>query len=210
MQLVSIACNGTITVFTVVAWLQIAIGAGDPEHLAARGLASLKYFTVLSNFFSAIVSGLYCCTMLLGNGEPAAWLVVLKLQATTAVMLTFVTVVVLLGPTFGWRSMYQGGNLWLHLVLPLAAALDWCVFVPCGALPWWTSSLGMVPTLLYGTWYTARVLRYGPKQDGTTYDFYGFARWGMDKIPVVACFMLAVSWLIAALLQAVGGMVGFV
>ena len=56
-------------------------------------------------------------------------------------------------------------------------------------------------TAAYGAWYLWRVLRRGAKGDGVVYDFYGFCRWGTDKIGLVAAVMLLVTWVIAALLM---------
>ncbi|MDO4797183.1 MAG: hypothetical protein Q4A01_04085 [Coriobacteriales bacterium] len=198
----SIVLNGVIAPLSVIAWLQLALAShatDDQTRLASRGVESLKYFTVLSNLLSALTCLAYlvsCCLL----GLLPVWLVVCKLVATTAVMITFLTVIAILGPAFGWKKMYEGGNLWLHLVLPLLAAVDLCLFVPVGQLTVWLTLLGMCPTLLYGVGYLGALLRHGPEENGKVYDFYGFLRWGENKVPVVAVAMLFGSWVVALLM----------
>ena len=181
-----------------MAWLQLALGHNkDPKMLAARGVESLKYFTVLSNMFAALVAAAYLAVGLWSGVYPPAWMLTLKLVSATSVMLTFTTVVVLLGPAFGWRRMYASGNFWLHLVLPLIAMIDCCLFVPVQILPWQCTLLGMLPTVVYGAFYLWRIMLHGAEKNGKVYDFYGFLRWGTNGIPFVIVGMLLASWLIA-------------
>ena len=199
--MVSIVLNVAIAIISVLAWVSVALGRSDDRKLLTHGLASLRYYTVLSNLFSGAVSAAYCADMLLSGGLPHPWMVALKLAAATVVMVTFVTVVVFLGPTMGWTYMYKAGNFWLHLVLPLAAAVDVCLFVPLAGLPR-VAALGPVAfTAVYGVGYIYRVLRYGIERDGVLNDFYGFCRWGTDKFAIVAVVMLLATWVIARLLM---------
>lgn len=204
----SVVINVTIVLLSIAAWLMIVLGARDSGHLSHRGLGSLKYFTVLSNLFSAAVSAIYLVVCASGPAELPLWLATLKLVAATAVMLTFVTVIVLLNPIYGWRSMYSGGNLWMHLVLPLLAALDCCLFVPIARIPFAMTACVMAAPALYGVFYLARIIMHGSEEDLETYDFYGFLRWGWKRLPVVLAAMLLATWLIALALRLVAGFVG--
>ena len=118
-------------------------------------------------------------------------------------MLTFTVVIVLLVPVYDLKSMYAGGNLWMHLALPLLAAFDCCFLLPTGSLPWQATLFAMVPTALYAVRYLGDVLRYGAEKDGVVYDFYHFLRWGRDKIPVVTASALASTWVLALVLYGV-------
>jgi hypothetical protein len=181
---------------SVVAWLMLAFGVGDPDHLAARGIESLKYFTVLSNLLMGLASAITAVFYIMASGLPA-WVIILKLTATASVMLTFTTVVALLGPTLGWKGMYTGGNLYMHLVLPLLAIMDLVLFIPVGRLPLWATLLSMVPCALYGLWYMRTVYVHGVKENGKVYDFYGFLRWGWGKVPFLFMGMLAFVQVVA-------------
>lgn len=195
----SMALNATIFALSLIAWMQLAFTNGrTAQLLAAPGRSSFRYFTVLSNLFSGIVSLAYLVVVAsaLGTGGIPTWALVLKLVAAAAVMLTFCTVVVLLGPAFGWQKMYMGGNFWLHLVLPLLALFDCVFFVPVGTLSIPTTLCAMLPTALYGAWYLRAILVHGAEENGIVYDFYGFLRWGRNRLALVVAGMLAVSWLL--------------
>lgn len=204
----SIAINVLVALLSILAWLWILLGAGDSGQLAQRGIGSLKYFTVLSNIFSAAVSATYLVVCVGGGVQPPLWLVVLKLVAAAAVMLTFLTTAILLMPLYGWKGLYVGGNLWLHLILPLFAAVDCCLFLPVSDVPLSLTPWAMVPVAAYGAFYLRQVLVHGAKENGVVYDFYGFLRWGRSKIPMVLAAMLLVTWGIALVLRALGGFVG--
>lgn len=191
VQTISFGINSAIAVLTIVAWVQILRSRmQDARSLAQGGLMSLQYFTVLSNLLSCIVSAVYA-VFLLCSIDFAGWLLVLKLVAATEVMLTFFTVVLFLGPRQGWKMMYEGGNFWMHLVLPLLAAIDCCCFAPVGTLPFAATLFSLVPQLLYGAWYGGRVLVHGVQKDDKVYDFYGFFAWGIRILPLVVGVMLA-------------------
>ena len=193
--------NGAIAVISVLAWISVVQGRGDDRNLMAHGLRSLKYYTVLSNLFSGLASALYVVSLLASGGVPAPWVLTLKLAGAAVVMVTFLTVVVFLGPTMGWEYLFKAGNLWLHLILPLAAAADVCLFVPVGALPLVATLAPVAFTAAYGVFYLGRVLLHGRERDGVVYDFYGFLKWGEDKMALVVVIMLTLTWVLAVLLR---------
>ena len=206
VSLISIAINVGILVLSVASWLVILTGFIDSGNMANRGLASLKYFTVLSNLFSGAVSLVYLLVCL-GGGPLPYWLVVLKLVAAAAVMLTFVVTVVLLVPAFGWRSLYRGGNFFLHLVLPLLAAADCCFFVAVEEVSLAMTLWAMAPTAVYATFYLSQVFLHGAKPGDPKYDFYSFLRWGTKMVPVVVAAMLLSTWGIALVIRLLGSLV---
>ncbi len=193
--------NVVIALMSVVAWLQMALTRGHAvQELATTGLKSLKYFTVLSNLFSGLTSFVFVVFFLMGKAPPY-WLLVAKLASATSVMLTFFTVLLFLGPTMGWANMYKSGNLWMHLVLPLLAAIDCCTYAPMRSLPLSSTFVALVPVILYGIVYIARVVILGTVRDGKTIDFYGFARGGVQSLPLITGVMLVGTWFIALVLK---------
>ena len=194
----SIVINVAIVVFTAYSWLSLMFGkASSKEQLTARGLRSLRYFTVLSNLLSGAVS--LACIIAYAVGGPSlpAWALAIRLVAASEVMLTCIVVILLLVPVYGVGPMYRGGNLWMHLVLPLLAAFDCCVLVPVGTLPWYATFLAAVPEALYGAYYLQGILRHGAEEDGVVYDFYHFLRWGTDKIPILCVGSIVSTWVVA-------------
>ncbi len=205
----SLAINIAIAALSVYAWLCLMFGWGKSGGLLAdRGIMCLRYFTVLSNLFSGIVSLVCAVTYLFSGSMLPAWLLTLKLISATCVMLTFLVALFILVPAYDLKSMYMGSNFWMHLVLPLLAAADCCLFVPVGTLPWQTTFLAFIPCILYGLFYLQGILRHGEEENGIVYDFYHFLRWGTNKIPVVFALALLSVWGIAVVLRGLSALIG--
>ena len=203
-QAVALAVNIFIAVAVAVAWAMMAFGDGV-EGLAARGLWSLKFFTVLSNLLLGFSSLLYAICLVRCRRGAASQMPrpvhVLKYVATSAVGLTFATVMGFLGPVFGFETMFTGANLWFHLVIPVAALLEFCIFDDAHELHLRDNLLAMLPTAIYGLGYVANILVNGVGQGPTSNDWYGFAIWGLDKMPVVFAIMAAVAFLLALVIR---------
>lgn len=198
-RIISFAVNVFIAVMVAVAWAMLAFGAGV-DKLADRGMSSLKYFTVLSNLLLGVASLGYavCQARCLRGSAPEIprAIHVLKYVATTAVGLTFLTVMVFLGPLYGYPEMFAGANLWLHLVLPVLAIAEFCVLEGPYDLRQRDNLAAVLPTLLYGICYVGNILANGFGHGAATNDWYGFTLWGLDKIPLVLGVMLLVTYLI--------------
>ncbi|MBQ4019085.1 MAG: hypothetical protein II606_00175, partial [Erysipelotrichaceae bacterium] len=105
--------NIFMAIAVLYAWGSMFLGLSQ-EALAARGLASLRYFTILSNLLEAIA-----CVVWLINGNEK-----IKYIAAVSVSMTFIVVMVFLGPLFGYAAMFYGVSFWLHGVVPLCAIFE--------------------------------------------------------------------------------------
>lgn len=151
----------------------------------------LRYFTVQSNLFCAAASLATAAARLFGTvPEP---LLLVKYVATVAVAVTFLTVVLFLGPQYGYKLMFSGPDLWLHLVCPLLALV--CFFAwDRPRLTWMAALWGVLPVLLYGLLYLRQVVRVKRWED-----FYGFnrdGRWPLSFLAMVTA-AAALSLLLA-------------
>lgn len=165
----SIVFNSLIVVVTAIVmygYFQPKEGKNGKE----RGLSSFRYFTIDSNVFSAFVSAIYLVFIVTGKAIPS-WLMVLKFVASVTVMLTFLTVMIYLGPTYGYKNQLSDVNIHMHLMGPLMAAITCCFFENNMKLQIWQMLLGLVPTALYGLEYILMVSRKKKWPD-----FYGFAK----------------------------------
>ena len=208
VPLASIVLNALVPPLAAFAWLWILVGATDSGDLSHKGIESLKYFTVLSNLFCGVVSVIYLVVCGGSGLQLPLCLVTLKLVAATAVMLPFLVTALLLVPMYGWKSLYRGGNFWLHLVVPLLAAADCCLLLPVGEVPLRLTLWAMAPTALYGVFYLGRIFLHGAREGDVEYDFYGFLRWGVKAVPAVLAAMLLSTWGIALALRLLGRLVG--
>ena len=96
----------------------------DGEWKAANGLYALRYFTILSNLLSALAALLVALNVSEQGLPFGIWL--LKYVATAAVTVTFLTVMVFLGPTMGYKSQLEHAGFYYHAAGPLMAVLSFC------------------------------------------------------------------------------------
>ena len=166
-------------------------------RLWMSGAYRFVFFTVDSN----ILAGLSALILLplkfrrLKTGKPLPRAAItLSLISVSAVTVTFLTVLLFLGPVFGFGSMYTGNNLWLHMVCPLLCIASYVfdsesegrVNVPY-------TLLSVLPTVVYGAVYFIMVIIVGQENGGWA-DFYGFNMGGKWYISMAA--MLAAAYLI--------------
>ena len=145
--LLSLLCNAVIAIWTVVATVQTARRCASDAGCTAD---AFRYFTTDSNLLSGAAALLIvCCDIrLLTTGDPLLpqWAVLVKYVAAVAVAVTFVTVMVFLGPAATYREMFAHEGLFLHLIGPLLAVLSFCAFDPGMAIDWGQTALGVLPT----------------------------------------------------------------
>ena len=140
-------------------------------HIRKNPLSRLlRYFTVLSNVFCALVSLALAIARL--RGAVPVPLLLLKYVATHAVTVTLLTVLVFLGPQFGYKPLFSGPDFFLHLLCPLLALVSFLAWDRPPMTPL-LSLIGVIPVLLYGFLYLRKVV-YAKAWE----DFYGFNRGG--------------------------------
>ena len=187
MALIYVA-NALIVLFTALCLC--ACFRKERKWNLQSGLRAMRFFTTLSNVLCAVASLLVLLT--LRQGVPfGVWL--LKYIGTAAVGVTFMTVMVFLGPTMGYRDQLKGFAFYLHVSGPLIAAISFCFLERWYPLSFALSLTGMLPVILYGTVYLNRVV-VAKRWD----DFYGFNRSGKWQISFSA--MVAGSFLLCVIL----------
>ncbi len=169
--------------------------------LQAKGITAFKYFTVLSNVFGGIAAALWLTAAVRGKGAVIPRpVVLLKYTAAVCLGLTFVTVMVFLGPLYGYIAMLQKANLWFHLLIPLTAIAEFVFFnrEPIGVK---NCAASMLPMLAYATFYLFYNLIMGRDEDPFRYDWYGFLLWGWGVGVVILAVICAGTFGIAALIR---------
>ena len=203
---VSLAVNGFIAVAVPVAWVRMMF-ALEGGVLSARGLGSLRYVTVLSNLLAAAASAAYavCLVRILagGLGTVPKGVVRLKYAGAVSLALTLLTVALFLGPTAkdGFLSMFQGANLWFHLIVPVLALADFCLLNPDGPLSRTDSLWACVPMALYALFYLGNILLNGLEKNGRSNDWYGYLRGGIPLGAAIAFATWLGTWGVAMLLR---------
>lgn len=203
--------NIFLVLATIGAWLVMCFSA--PGTLALNGFGSLKYFTVQSNLlvgFVAIAWLIYTGKdekdekaggrSAKGSDSVIARLELLKYIAAAAVGLTFTTVIGFLGPIYGYPAMFEGANLFLHLIGPIGAMLE-IIFLSETSFTRKDNRLVMIPPLIYGLGYLANNLINGFGEWPDTNDWYFFFHWGYPVGILIYAILLTVTWLLGFLMR---------
>lgn len=161
----------------------------DGKWSPSRARKAFRYFTNQSNVLCAISAILMCFF------PYEAWAYYLKVIGTAAVTVTMLTVLFFLGPTYGYKYLYKGADLFLHLITPIMALVSLCLFERRG-ISLTASFLGIIPVALYAPLYLYKIV-YAPEEKGWE-DFYGFNKGGKWQISYV--LMLAGTALICVAL----------
>jgi len=188
--------NAIIVILVVIALILIFNSAGGV--LANGSIEAFKYFTVESNIFAGIVA-LASIFLIIFNKEPA-WFVIIKLISTTSVMVTFSVVVAYLAPTMGAFLLYQGPNLFMHVLVPLMAAVEFIFFTKYYPIKLTVKLLTMAPVFTYGLIYLPNVVIH----DGygnSKYDWYMLGSGGIGFGILSFVIILGLSFLIGFLLS---------
>jgi hypothetical protein len=186
------------------AWRDASVGAW-PEDLPADARVAydlptirhwlekflFRFFTILSNMLCAFACLLVLVFRIVGN-VPASVLV-LKYVGTSCVTLTFLTVMVFLGPfVYSYKQLLSGPDLFFHAVNPLLAIVSY--------LAWDRAQgsfshvlLGTLPVFLYACLYLKKVVL--DPEEKRWEDFYGLNKghWLFSFIIMVAAgFLISV------------------
>lgn len=172
--------NVFIFVIVIINWIRMMLGLSN-TGLASSGLRSLKYFTVLSNLFEA-----YASMMWLYKKDEK-----LKYIASVSLSLTFITVVLFLGPLFGYRIMFIGSNFWFHLIIPIIAVME-VIFLSKYTISKKDNLFALMPMFIYGLFYVGNIFINGVGSWPNINDWYGFFTWGYTG-GVVVFFVISLA-----------------
>lgn len=188
--------NVAIVVLVAVAWLMMFFFGGD--SLAANGFRSLKFFTVQSNLLAGVAAFIWILQN--GKGTVSRGAEVFKYVAATAVFLTLMTVMVFLGPLYGYPMMFEGANLFFHLVVPVMCILEVIFMTDTDFTPK-DNRIAVIPMILYGVFYLGNNMVNGIGEWPDTNDWYGFLAWGWGIGILVFALMILATWLMGLFLR---------
>lgn len=173
--------------------------------LQAKGIEAFKYFTVQSNVFGGLAAAVWLLSVVFAGRregrEAPRMVLLLKFMAAVSLGLTFVTVMVFLGPLYGYIAMLRKANLWFHLLIPLTAMGEFVLFNR-QRITLKNCAAAMLPMLLYAVGYLIYNLMMGRQsEEPFRYDWYGFLLWGWGVGVGIFVIICAGTFGIAALLR---------
>lgn len=198
-------CIFALEVFAV-GWMMSGLSAGV---LSAPRLSTLKYFTIDSN----ILMGIFALIAAFDQGrvlrgkkdEVSDEIYVLKLFGTVGVTLTMLVTIFFLGPTigrtYGFFSLFEKSNFFLHLANPVLSIIIFLCFEKSTKIAFRHTFTGTIPMVLYAVYYVSETVRH--MENGVIakgYDWYGFFFLGIKSAFIVLPILFIITWLISAVL----------
>lgn len=195
-----------VVLTTLGSWVRM-YRKGGGSLLSRQGLASLKYYTTLSNIFAGLVSLLFLLRFLVrgSSGPVPRWLALLKVSSAVSVGLTFLVVMVFLLPRMGFAPLFKGELFCLHALGPFLTIASFLANPALADTGRGASLIALIPTLLYGIFYAGNILVHGIGEGEKTNDWYGFLIGGIHTLPLVFAFILAAAWILALVLLRLKG-----
>lgn len=173
----------------------------------AHSIAMLKYFTTDSNILVGIASLLLLIEerkVLKDNRKSIRpSLYIFKFISTVAVMVTFLTVFIYLGPgsSGGIISMLTNSNLFLHLIIPQLAFISFVFFERTNIIDKKYIKYGTLPVIIYAVYYITGVLTHlNNGHVSIKYDWYWFVQNGINYVFFVLPIMLIGTFLLSYIL----------
>lgn len=207
---ISVVINIIIFLLTVTASIMMFTGFKFMETeplLESTKIGMLRFFTVDSNLMVGIVALIFAIKEIqLIKGkikEISKKMLVLKMTASTAVGLTFVTVFAYLGPISpgGIPSMLKNSNLFLHLIIPVLSMLVFALYERTNKINFRYTLFGILPTVIYAIGYVINILVHIENgKVSPIYDWYWFVQGGLWQIVIVLPLMIFVTYIICVIL----------
>ena len=193
---IEIAFNIVILILAVIGTVMMYTNHDSEAGLMATGFENLKYFTVLSNIFCGIIAAVRLVRTFMHKKTS----VLLKLMAASAVGLTFLIIAAFLQPLYPDLNLYERGNLYFHLLVPLFAMAEFVIIKTGAKIPFKYAVYSSVLALIYGTGYLVNILINGIGEWPDTNDWYGFLNWGYPIGMVIFAMVVLMDFGIAAFL----------
>lgn len=169
--------------------------------LQDKGITAFKYFTVQSNVFGGAAAAVWLISAIWSKGKEVPRIVsLLKFTAAICLGLTFITVMVFLGPLYGYIAMLRKANFFFHLIIPLAAMSEF-VFLNRHEISLKNCLAATLPMFVYAACYLTNILVNGGTRHSLQYDWYSILRWGWGVGVCIFAVICVVTFGIAALLR---------
>ena len=196
-EYIELAFSLLILITAIIGTVMMFTNTESSTGLMAAGLENLKFFTVLSNIFCGIVAAVRLVFFLLRKCLP----IIYKMMAASAVGLTFLIIAAFLQPLYPDLNLYERGNLYFHLIVPLLAMAEFLFIRTKEKIPFKYTLYSAALALAYGTFYLVNILINGVGTWPKTNDWYGFLNWGFPVGIAIFAFVVLMDFGIACLLR---------
>ncbi|MBO7354891.1 MAG: Pr6Pr family membrane protein [Lachnospiraceae bacterium] len=188
----------TVTVLSALIGTFLSYYAGRLSFMG--GSRVFMFFTIQSNIAIAVICAIGCVMMLRGRDAGKVWPVI-KFVGTISITLTGVVFGFVLAPTLGGQA-WNIQNTLTHLVVPVAAVLDFFVVSTAFEIKKRNDLFVIIPPILYAVYAGIGYVRGWQFIEGINYPYF-FLNWGSpagafgfsNELP----FMGTAWWIVALL-----------
>lgn len=204
---ISLILNSLIVFFVTIGSIFMFLGIKfmpDKTLLEVSKVEMFKFYTVDSNIFMGIISLIVVISniKILQNkiNEIPRFIYILKLIATSAIGVTFLTTLFFLAPQYGFYAMFNNNNLFFHLIVPILAFTSF-IFYEKFESKYRYALHGLVPMVLYSLYYVSMILSHlDSKESIVKYDFYGFLQGNINNIYISFPVVFVAGYLVTLLI----------
>ena len=192
-----------ITVIAAVWGIWLSATGGNSAFMGGRHV--FMFFTIQSNIAIAVIC-LIGAVLLVWNLKVENWWYVLKFVGTVSITLTGMVFCFVLAPTLG-AFAWQWNNVLTHVIVPIAAIVDFFVTGVYGSIKNEHVLLVTLPPLAYAVYAGIGYLAGWEFLEGIHYPYF-FLNWGSpagafgftNELPFMGC----VWWILVLLLFLIG------
>ena len=195
LWLINITVNSLICILTIIGVFLMFFG--NDGALASSKWEAFKYFTVQSNLFAGATSVISLVYLFNKEKEYPSWLTILKLTSTVSVAITFFTVIIYLGPIYGYPFLYKSANLFFHAIVPALAMLQFALIEPKAKLSFKLNCFSLLPVSVYGTFYLINVAIRNDYGNYKGADWYAFGTYGLGIGILCLVILIAISFVVS-------------
>lgn len=152
---------------------------GNDSVLSSSKASAFKYFTVQSNVFMGITASISLYYLLFKKDKYPTWIVVLKLVAVTCLTVTFLTVLFYLAPLMGLFLVFEGANLYMHLIIPVLSIICFVLLEPKVDYKFKWNFYSIIPSGTYGIIYLINISVFNDFGNVQGWDWYAFGTFGI-------------------------------
>ncbi len=211
LNLVSISLNVINVILVTVAVIFNVGGFVTDSVFGESGVTAFLFFTILSNTYLALTALIMIPYQLIlaikKENKIPVWLLVLHYTAVVSVMLTCLVTFFFLMPSAANSGndplgLIAGVYCLVHLVVPVLAAINFCLLMVEPTLKFKWTPCGILPLVAYAIFYMLNIeLKFAPvygKNGVAYYDWYGMFGDGTDigRIFLVIIIILVATYVI--------------
>ena len=140
----------------------------------------------------------------LGAADFASYIINYIASLIMNILLSFAVIAFFLQPMYPAKNLYQGGNLFFHLIVPVIAMCEFVFFSDEESdkeITFKSTFIAVIPSVVYGFGYILNILINGFGGWPNYNDWYGFLKWGYPVGVGIFAGVILINWIMALIIR---------